>query len=192
MLFGIFRHIETNKFDAHFAGQGACHFGLAHACRSHKEQRGDGLFVVGEPCLGHHDGFHHLFHGFVLTVDLRQNAVFQTFESGVLFVAEGFGVYLAHLCEHLAYELAGYRWHDAVILWRVAFEVGTGFVYQVDGLVGQKPVGDVFGTCPYSIVDSVVVILYVVEFGIVGQDAFDDGEGFVDARFGHVYLLEAP
>ena len=70
-------------------------------------------------------------------------------------------------------------------------QCGTGFVEQVDGLVGQEAVGYMLGTGAHDIVDDVVVHRDTVKRLVGRPQPFQYLNGFVDRRLGDVNLLEA-
>ena len=69
MLFGVFAHVETHQFDAKLLCQDTRHLGLADAGRADEKQGGKRLVVVAQSGLRHLDGFYHLSHRLILSVD---------------------------------------------------------------------------------------------------------------------------
>ena len=140
VLLGVFAHVEPDKLHAHLAGEHLGHFGLAHTRRTDEQQRGKGLVVVEQAGLRHLDGFDHLAHGLVLTVDAGRHALVQRLQGGVVVVLHRHGVDLAHLGEYLGNQCLVD--HPTAVGGGMQFAVGAGLVDEVDGLVGQETVVD--------------------------------------------------
>ena len=120
-----------------------------------KRSEAMGFLVIKQAGLAHLHGFDHLTHGMVLSVDLCGDALVERFEVLAVLLVQRLGVDLADTGQHIVDEVA----IDPLRLLRhhLAFEfahqgmqfaVGTGFVDEVDGLVGQEAVADVLGTQP--------------------------------------------
>ena len=71
------------------------------------------------------------------------------------------------------------------------FPIGTRLVYQVDGLVGQESLVDVFGTGAHRKVERLVGIVDPVKLLVVLFQLFQDLQRLFRRWLGDVYLLEA-
>ena len=102
MFLGIFTHVEAHELDAQFLSQHTGHLGLADARRTDEEQRGEGLVVVEQSGFRHLHRLHHLTDGFVLAVDLREQARGEGFQLAVVVVLlHRHCIHLAGLCQHV-------------------------------------------------------------------------------------------
>ena len=73
----------------------------------------------------------------------------------------------------------------------VQIEVGTGFVEQVDGFIGEETISDIaLGENDCLPCDFGCDLDTVIQLVIMG-DAADDGDGLLNCRLRHGYGLEA-
>ena len=71
------------------------------------------------------------------------------------------------------------------------FAVSSCFIHRVDSLVGQKAVADIADTCFDGVRDYIRMIGYSMKFFIFFFQSFYNMDGFLNAWFKYIYLLEA-
>ena len=86
MPFHVFRHVETQQFDAQDKRQLAGDFGLAHARRPRKQEAADGLVGTPQPGTGHLDRGGQRSNGLILT---EHHGLQVTFEGRKLVAVVG-------------------------------------------------------------------------------------------------------
>ena len=159
MLFGIFAHVETQKFDTKFVRQHLCHFGLTHTSRSHKQQRRQWLVLVEQSCARHLHGFNHLFYSVVLTINLTKHSSRQCFQTReIIFFAFSHCIYLTSLRQDGCNILLA---HFAVTLFQLHRR--TCLVNDIYSLVWQESLIDILSACLHSIIDGLARIHHTMK-----------------------------
>ena len=97
-------------------------------------------------------------------------------------------IYLAGLCQ----DFGNQRLCDHLYIFLLTsyLKRSSRLVNQVDGLVWQETVIDIFRAGLYGIAQGLVFIDHLVELFIPGAQLHQDVHGFVDAGLQDVYLLE--
>ena len=143
MAFHVFGHVEAHQFDAQRVGQLAGDFGLADAGRAAEQEGADRLLRVAEAGAGHLDRLGKGFDRRILAEDDVAQVAIKRLEGRAVVV----GNVARRNAGDLGDDLLDLCFADELLLARLGQDsLGrTGFVDDVDGLVGQVTVVDVAG-----------------------------------------------
>ena len=189
MLLGIFTHIEAYQFDAEFLGQLPCHLGFSYSGRSHEEERSQWFVIICQSRLCHHHSLNHLVYSLVLTVNLVEYALAERSQSIVILIFHRSRINLADFNQNLLDDSLG-NIRALARFYRMHFQISTRLIHQVDGLVWQTAVADIFGAGTDGIFQGVLAIGYIVELVVFILQALQYLDSLLLGRFLDVYLLE--
>ena len=103
MLLGVFTHVEADEFDTQFLGKHLCHFSLTYAGRTYEEHARHGFAVVGKSRFRHLYCLYEFLDGFILTENLRLDALFKRCERLKVVALNRHSVDLCHIRQSLVY-----------------------------------------------------------------------------------------
>ena len=150
MLLGIFTHIKAHQLYAEFLSQLSCHLGFSHSGRSHEEERSQWFVIIYQACLCHHHSLNHLIYRLILTINLVDHTLLERCQSIVVLILDGSRINLANLGKNLLDNCLG-NVRTLAIFHRMHLQISTRLVDEVDGLIRQTAVADVFGTGMHGI-----------------------------------------
>ena len=206
VLFLVFAHVKADEPDAQLFRKASGNFRFSDTGGSYEQQACQGLSLFQKPCPCEFYGVDYLGYGFILSENAAQKPALQGAEAlclvifhylfgnlagfGQDFVYEGFVHGLAFPFRVL-HPGAAFLCRRLVFLRRrVHTAVGAGLVYQVDCLVRQVTLVDIFGAHLHGIFQHAFLIGNAVE-GLIGfTQALQNSDSIPYAGFLDIYILE--
>ncbi|RMS55649.1 hypothetical protein ALP66_05747 [Pseudomonas amygdali pv. photiniae] len=185
----VLGHVETNQLDTQRLGQLASGFGLADTGRACEQKRTDRLVRRLEACTRKLDRRRQRVNGCILTKHGELQIALQVTQQLLVRTVDVFWRNTRDLGDDV-FDLRHINALDA-LLDRLQTLVGTGFINNIDRLVGHMTVIDVTRRKLSCGAQRFVTVLDAVMLLETAFQATKDADGVFDRRLGHIDFLEA-
>ena len=189
MALHIFRHIKPDQFNTHGFCELFGDLGFTDTSRAGEQIAADRLFRIAQSCARHFDGIAKDINRLVLIVDQCFQITLKRLQSGFVVLVQGRGGDAGDGRNHILdiFQTNGLFAH----ICGYQHLRGANFINNVDGLVGQFAVTNIFCREFYRALDGIRCIANFMVLLVIGFDAMQNFDGIINIRFIDIDFLEA-